>query len=117
MMKLFPDGFRALFAPAAALPALRFGLLPGRLPGAAPVVVPPVDDPVVALPVADPLAAAPAAVPVPLCAKAKVLVRANAAANPMLLSFMMFSLCSDGTKTGQCGDTFRHSASNESIEV
>lgn len=84
-MKLLPEGFRVLFAPAAAPPALRFGLVPGEIPGAVPVVVPPIGDPVVVPLVADP----PAAEPVPLCAKAKVLVRATAAASPMLVSFMM----------------------------
>jgi len=89
-MKLLPDGLRLLFAPAAAPPALRFGLLLGRVPDAAPVVVPPNDDPVVVPLVVDPPAAVPpVAEPVPLCAKAKVLVRAKAAASPMLVSFMM----------------------------
>jgi hypothetical protein len=91
LMKLLPDGFSALFAPAAAPPAFIFGLLPGRVPGAVPVVVPPMDDPVVTPLVPDP-AVPPAAEPVPVCAKAKVLVRAIAAASPMLVSFMMIFL-------------------------
>ncbi len=106
-MKLLPEGLSVLFAPAAALPALRFGLLLGLVPGAAPVVVPPIDDPVVVPLAADPPAAAPpVAEPVPLCAKAKVFVRTRAAASPMLVSFMMISLCSDKVKTGQRRDTF-----------
>jgi hypothetical protein len=98
LMKLLPDGFRVLFAPAAAPPALRFGLLPDEVPIPVPVVVPPTDDPVVVPLVADPPAAVPpAAEPVPLCAKAKVLVRAKirakvgakAVASPMRVSFIM----------------------------
>jgi hypothetical protein len=84
-MKLLPDGFSVLFAPAAAPPALRLGLPPGEVP----VVVPPMEDPVVTPLVADPPVVPPAAEPVPVCAKAKVLVRAKAAASPMLVSFMM----------------------------
>jgi len=65
LMKLLPDGLRALLAPAVALPALE---LP---PLAAPVVVPRVVDPVAGAP------------PVPLlCAKAAPLANASAAANP-----------------------------------
>lgn len=85
-MKLLPDGFRILFAPAAAPPALRLGLLPDTAPGA----VPPMEDPVVTPLVADPPAAVPpVAEPVPVCANAQVLVSAKAAASPMLVSFMM----------------------------
>jgi hypothetical protein len=58
-----------------------------------PVVVPFIDDPVVAPPAADPPAAElPAAEPLPLCAKANVLESASAAANPMLINFMVSSL-------------------------
>jgi hypothetical protein len=65
LMKLLPDGLRALLAPAVALPALE---LP---PLAAPVVVPRVVDPVAGAP------------PVPLlCAKAAPPANASAAANP-----------------------------------
>ena len=89
-MKLLPDGFSVLFALAATPPALRFGLLPGEIPGAALVVVPPIDDPVVVLLVA---AVPPVAEPVPLCAKAQVPVRAKvsvkADARAMPVSFMM----------------------------
>jgi hypothetical protein len=89
-MKLLPDGFSELLAPAAAPPALRLGLVPGEVP----VVVPPIDDPVVVPLVAEPPAAVPPVEePVPLCAKAQVLARAEesakVAANPMLVSFMM----------------------------
>ena len=85
-MKLFPDGFRLLFAPAAAPPALKFGLVPGE----APVVVPFIDDPVVVpLAAVPPVAELAPAEPLPLCAKARVLESASATASPMLLSFMM----------------------------
>jgi hypothetical protein len=91
LILLLPDGFNVLFAPAAALPAL----LPTPLLGA-PVVVPvddpvvPTDEPVVApaagLPAAEPPPAAPAP---PACAKASVLVSANAAASLIVASFMI----------------------------
>ncbi len=89
--RLLPDGFRPLLAPAAALPALI--PVPVDVPGEAPVFVPLTDDPVVVPPVADPPAAAPPAAPPPLCAKAKPLVNASAAASPMLVSFMVVFLC------------------------
>jgi len=91
-MRLFPDGFKPLFAPAAALPALVFGLMPVEVPDAVPVVVPPTDDPVVVPLVADPAAAELPAEPLPLCANATVLESASAAASPMLVSFMMIFL-------------------------
>ena len=91
-MRLFPDGFKPLFAPAAALPALVFGLMPVEVPDAAPVVVPPMDDPVVVPLVADPAAAELPADPLPLCANATVPESASAAASPMLVSFMMIFL-------------------------
>ena len=78
-----PDGFKPLFAPAAALPALVFMPVPVEVPREAPVVVPLV---------ADPPAAAPPAEPVPLWAKATVLESASAAASPMLVNFMMIFL-------------------------
>jgi hypothetical protein len=116
-MKLLPDGFKVLFAPAAAPPALRFGLPPGEVPSPVPVVVRPIDDPVVAPLGADP----PAAEPLPLCAKAKVLVwakvRAKAAASPMLVSFMMISLCSDNVKPHGAGIRSCIRASHDSNEV
>jgi hypothetical protein len=90
LMKLFPDGFRLLFAPAAAPPAVKFGLVPGEVPGEAPVVVPFIDDPVVVpLAAVPPVAEFAPAEPLPLCAKARVLESASATASPMLLSFMM----------------------------
>ena len=92
LIRLLPDGFKLLFAPAAALPALLFMPVPVEVPGEAPVVVPFTDDPVVVPPVADPPAAGPPAEPVPLCAKATVLERASAAASPMLVNFMMVFL-------------------------
>lgn len=92
-MKLFPDGFRLLFAPAAAPPALKFGFVPDEVPGAAPVVVPFIDDPVVVPLVAvPPVAEPPPAEPAPLCAKATVLEIASATTSPMLLIFMLIFL-------------------------
>ena len=84
MIRLFPDGFRPLFAPAAALPA---PLL--RPPFAELPVVPLFVDPVV-VPFA---AGAPAAElalpePLPLCASANVLEIASAAATPILINLM-----------------------------
>jgi len=81
LIRVFPDGFRPLFAPAAALPAplLRLDV---------PPVVPFIDDPVVALLVAGPTAAELPPVEPPLCASAEVLVSASAAANPILVNLM-----------------------------
>ena len=84
LIRLLPDGFTALFAPAVALPALLFRLVPADAPGEVPAVVP-----VVANPVVVPPAAAPPADPLPLWAKATVLESASAAASPMLVNFMM----------------------------
>ena len=85
MIKVFPDGFWPLFAPAAALPAplLRLDV---------PPVVPFIDDPVVALLVAGPTAAELPPVEPPLCASAKLLVSASAAASPILVNLMVFFL-------------------------
>jgi hypothetical protein len=82
LMAGFPDGFRPLFAPGAALPAL--------LPVVeVPVVVPFVDEPVVVpLAAGPPTAELPPAEP-PLCANANVLVSARAAANPIVTSLMV----------------------------
>jgi hypothetical protein len=96
LIKVFPDGFRALFAPAAALPAPVPMPLVERsveLPG---VVVdgPVVDGPVVPpLVVEPPVEVPPPLEPVPVCASAKVLANVNAAANPILMSFMIPFLC------------------------
>ena len=97
-MKLFPDGFRVLLAPAVALPAELPRLLDG-LP--VPVVVAvdepvvPIDEPVV-VPVAvePPAVDAPPAEPAPLCAMANVLVSTSAVANPIVASrdLMILSL-------------------------
>jgi hypothetical protein len=87
-IKLFPEGLRVLFAPAAALPALVDG------PPALPVVDDPVDGLTVPTPpVARPeLAAEPPAPPVPpACAKAKPVESAIAVASAIIL-FMMFPL-------------------------
>jgi hypothetical protein len=94
LIKVFPDGFRALFAPAAALPApVPMPLVESvELPG---VVVdgPVVDGPVVPPLVVDPPVEVLPVEPVPVCASAKVLASVNAAANPILMSFMISFLC------------------------
>jgi hypothetical protein len=95
LIKVFPDGFRALFAPAAALPApvpMPLVELSVELPG---VVVdgPVVDGPVVPPLVVEPPVEVPPVEPVPVCASAKLLANVNAAANPILMSFMMPFLC------------------------
>jgi hypothetical protein len=80
----FPDGFRALFAPAAALPA---SLL--RPVVELPVLFP-VDDPVAVLPGAvPPTELVPPVELVPVCAMASVPANVRAAANPSVLYFMM----------------------------
>ncbi|MGC1563825.1 MAG: hypothetical protein WA820_28805 [Bradyrhizobium sp.] len=84
MIWLFPDGFLALFAPAAALPAV---LAPALF----------IDDPVVldGAPAAEPAAPVPAdpppAPPAPAWANASVFESANAVANAIVLSFMIVS--------------------------
>lgn len=81
----FPDGFRALFAPAAALPA---SLLKPVVE--LPVVVLLTDGPVVVPLVVDPpVAVLPPVEPVPVCAIASVLANVSAAANPIVPSFMV----------------------------
>jgi hypothetical protein len=99
LMKLLPEGFWVLFAPAAALPAL----LPRPLLVALPVV--PIDEPVVVPPVVDDPGAVPVAPgllvpaapglladPAPACASANVLVSAITAAKPIVASLMIISL-------------------------
>jgi hypothetical protein len=78
LIRLFPDGFTLLFAPAAALPA------------PLPVVVAPVVDPVV-VPLAAGAAGAelPPAELVPLCASANVLTSVSAAAKPIVVNFIV----------------------------
>jgi hypothetical protein len=95
LMKLLPEGFWVLFAPAAALPAL----LPRPLLVALPVVPvdEPVDEPVVVPPVVDDPGAVPVAPglladPAPACASANVLVSAITAAKPIVASLMIISL-------------------------
>jgi hypothetical protein len=82
----FPDGFRALFAPAAALPASLLRPVV-ELPVAELPVVFPVYDPVAVLGAVPPTELPPAE-PVPVCAMANVLASVSAAANPSVLSFM-----------------------------
>jgi hypothetical protein len=94
LISVLPDGFSPLFAPAAALPAP----MPGFVPIALPVVVP-VAVPVAGAPVVVPLVAAPPMLELPLaepvldCANTYVLVRASAAANPNVASFMIAPCC------------------------
>jgi hypothetical protein len=90
LSRLFPDGFAALFRPAAALPALLVMPVSAGLPVALPVVVPLVEDPVVVPPVAaPPVAELPPAEPPQDCASAQVPVNASAVANPNAASFMI----------------------------
>jgi hypothetical protein len=86
LISVLPDGFRALLAPAAALPA------PLDAPLALPVVVPAAADPVVVPLMAVP-PVLPLAEPVPDCASANVLVRASAVASPNVASFMIAPCC------------------------
>jgi hypothetical protein len=88
LIRLFPDGFLAVFAPAAAPPEL--------LPPA-----PLIDDPVVVdgapavepLPEVEPAAPVPAdPPPAPAWANARVFESANAVANAIVVSFMIVSL-------------------------
>jgi hypothetical protein len=75
LMKLLPDGLRALLAPAVALPALVLPPAPAPL---MPVVVPLVVDPVAEVPPVEPL----------LCAKAVPLANASAAAKPIVANLI-----------------------------
>ena len=88
LIALFPDGFRALFAPAAALPAPLLGMPVVEVP----VVVPLMDDPVVVPVAGAPVVELAPAEPVPLCASANVLASVNAAASPRLVSPRLVSL-------------------------
>jgi hypothetical protein len=78
-----------LFAPAAALPALVFGLLLVEEPVVAPFIDGPVVVPLAAGP---PAAELPPAVPLPLCANAIVVDIASAVASPIVESLMRLSL-------------------------
>jgi hypothetical protein len=75
LIKLLPEGLRALLAPAVALPAL---VLPPPAAPLMPVVVPLVVDPVAEAPPVEPL----------LCAKAALLAKASAAANPIVANLI-----------------------------
>jgi hypothetical protein len=101
-MRVLPDGFRPLLAPAAALPAL----LPVPPVVELPVVVPFTEEPVVVPLAPDPPAAElPPAEPLLLWANANVLVSARAAANPIVMSFMFqFPLCCFSPKDKQLDD-------------
>jgi hypothetical protein len=84
LIRLFPDGFRLLFAPALALPAPL--LMP---PLEVTVAVPLIVDPVVVRLVAGPIAAElPAAELLPLWANANVPASVITAAKPKLENFM-----------------------------
>ena len=109
LMRLFPDGFAALLAPAAALPAsllmVPFGELPVVLVEL-PVVF--VELPVV-VPLVVPLAAEPPAVEPPPteppadCASATVLESASAVANPTVASLMVISFFGGHGQTDHTG--------------
>jgi hypothetical protein len=107
LSRLFPDGFVALFLPAAALPALLVMPVSAGLPVALPVVVPPDVVPLVEDPVALPLVAAPPVAELPPaeppvdCASAQVPVNASAVANPNAASFMIAPFL--GLRNGQRG--------------
>jgi hypothetical protein len=75
LIKLLPEGLRALLAPAVALPALAE---PAPAAPLMPVVVPLVVDPVAEAPPAEPL----------LCAKAAVLANMSAAAKPIVANLI-----------------------------
>ena len=87
-IKLFPEGFRLLFAPAAALPAplLRPPLAPFVEVPVVPLFVDPV---VVPLAAGAPAAELPLAEPLPLCASANVPESTNAAATPIPINLMV----------------------------
>jgi len=101
-MRLFPDGFAALLAPAAALPASLLMVPFGELP----VVF--VELPVV-VPLVVPLAAEPPAVEPPPteppadCASATVLESASAVANPTVAGLMVFSFFGGHGQTDHTG--------------
>jgi hypothetical protein len=95
LMKLLPEGLRALLAPAVLLPALVLVLPDTPAPGVVPLmpVVAPLD--VVPLDVV-PLALVP--VPpaeAPPCAKANAFVKTSAAANPSVAIFIVISFWTD----------------------
>jgi hypothetical protein len=77
LIRLLPEGLPALLAPAVALPAL---VLAEPAPAAPlmPVVVPLVVDPVAEAPPVEP----------PACAKAVLLAKASAAANPIVANLI-----------------------------
>jgi hypothetical protein len=90
---VFPEGFCALFAPAAALPAW---LLRPLLPK--PVVVPVLPPGLADVPVLPAVAPAvppvpPPAPPAPLCANAAALENIKTVAKPIVVSFMNYSAC------------------------
>lgn len=100
-MRVLPDGFWPLLAPAAALPAL----LPVPPVVELPVVVPFMEEPVVVPLAADPPAAElPPAEPLPLWANANVLVSARPAANPIVMSLMFSFLFCFSPKDKQLDD-------------
>lgn len=101
LMRVLPDGFWPLLAPAAALPALL--LVPPVVE--LPVVVPFMEEPVVVPVAADPPAAElPPAEPLPLWANTNVLVSARAAANPIVMSLMFSFLFCFSPKDKQLDD-------------
>jgi hypothetical protein len=88
---VFPDGFMVELGPLLAPPAR-----PVVAPGGFPIELPFMDDPVVVPVVAEPpVVEPPPAVPPLLCASANVLENASAAANAVVMSFMVVSLVDD----------------------
>ena len=100
MIAGFPDGFRVLFAPAAALPA---SLLKPVVE--LPVVVLLTDGAVVVVPLVaePPVDVLPPVEPAPVCATASVLANVSAAANPIVPSFMVSFLSRYRRETVACG--------------
>jgi hypothetical protein len=92
LISVLPEGFRALLAPAAALPAALDMPVPAAVPVALPVVVPVAGEPIVPLAAAPPVVDPPAE-PVPDCASAKVPVNASAVARPNVVASFMIAPC------------------------
>jgi hypothetical protein len=102
LIKLLPEGLRALLAPAVALPAL---VLAEPAAPLMPVVVPLVVDPVAEAPPVEPL----------LCAKAALLAKASAAAKPIVANLIDVSSSSSFRPGTNCGTAVR-SYPRENVE-
>jgi hypothetical protein len=106
-IRLLPDGFSVLLAPADEPPALKFEDPVPACP-VVPLFIDPLGGaaPTPAVPLAPPLAPAPAPpAPPPLCANATVLVSASAAASNVTFIFIPVSLSAVvGEQTGAAAD-------------